>query len=186
MNLDLVRYQNRHSLKSKIGRMLWNVVWIFLFRPTPERGFRMFNAWRIFLLRLFGAKIGCMTTVMSSVLVWQPWKLEVGDWTVLSENVNCYNVDVIRIGSRAAVSREAFLCTASHDITSPTMELISKSIEIEDDCWVCARAFVGPGVKLGRGSVVGACAVVTRDVDAWTVVGGNPAKIIKKRELRKC
>jgi putative colanic acid biosynthesis acetyltransferase WcaF len=107
-----------------------------------------------------------------------------GDHSCLSERVECYSVDEIRIGSQVVVSQETFLCCASHDITSPIMELTYAPIVIGDNAWVASRAFVGPGVTVGEGAVVAACAVVTKDVEPWTVVGGNPAKFIKKRELK--
>jgi putative colanic acid biosynthesis acetyltransferase WcaF len=107
-----------------------------------------------------------------------------GDYSCLSENVDCYAVAAITIGTQAVVSQGAFLCCASHDISSPTMELIYKPIVIGDNAWVAAGAFVAPGVTIGEGAVVGACAVVTKDVEPWSVVAGNPAKFIKKRVLK--
>lgn len=182
VKLNLARYRNRHSVQSKAARLLWNVVWSLFFRSTP-RG--VLYGWRRFLLRLFGAKIGRGVNILPSCKVWQPWKLTMGDYSCLSENVDCYSVDEIIIGDHVVVSQGAYLCCASHDIESPTMELIYKPIVIQSQAWVAARAFVGPGVTIGEGAVVGACAVVTRDVEPWTVVAGNPAKFIKKREIQE-
>ena len=181
MKLDLSSYNNRHSFKSKIARVIWNLVWLFLFRTSP-RG--LCYGWRRFLLQLFGAKIGNGVHVLPSCKVWQPWKLNMGDHSCLSENVECYSVDQIVIGAQAVVSQGAFLCCASHDISSPTMELIYKPVVIGAQAWVASRAFIGPGVTIGEGAVVGACAVVTKDVESWTVVAGNPARFIKQRVLR--
>lgn len=180
MNLDLARYQNRNSFSSKLARLAWNSSCLILFRPTPRF---MLHGWRRFLLRLFGARIGKGVNVLPSCRIWQPWKLTMGDYSCLSEHVDCYSVDQITIGSQVVVSQGAFLCCASHDISSPTMELICKPIVIESQAWVAARAFVGPGVTVGEGAVVSACAVVTRDVEPWTVVAGNPAQVIKRREI---
>lgn len=180
MKLDVANYQNRHSRKSKIMRALWFVVWLFLFRPTP-RG--VLYGWRRFLLRCFGARIGKGVNVLPSCRIWQPWKLTMGDYSCLSEQVECYSVDQITIGKQVVVSQGAFLCCASHDISSPIMELTHKPIIIESQAWVAARAFVGPGVTVGEGAVVGACAVVTKDVEPWTVVAGNPARVIRRREI---
>lgn len=107
-----------------------------------------------------------------------------GEYVALSEHVDCYSVDMIVIGDSATISQGAFLCCASHDITSPVMELTYRPIVIDSQAWIAARVFVGPGVTVGQGAVVGACAVVTKDVDPWTVVAGNPAKFIKKRIIR--
>jgi putative colanic acid biosynthesis acetyltransferase WcaF len=182
MKLDLARYQNRHSAKNKVARAVWNIVWLMFFRPTP-RGF--FHGWRRFLLRLFGAKIAKGCHILPSAKIWQPWKLTMGDFSCLSEDVDCYTVDQITIGAQAVVSQGAFLCCASHDISSPIMELTYKPIVIASQVWVAARAFVGPGVTIGEGAVVGACAVVTKDIEPWTVVAGNPARFIKKRVKRE-
>lgn len=182
MELNLSNYKNQHSLKTKCGRLLWNVVWLILFHPTPSR-VRLFNRWRKLLLRLFGAKLGKRSVVLSSCRIWQPWNLVVGDYSTLDERVECYSVDKIEIGSQCVVSQGTMLCCASHDITSPIMELTYKPIVIESQAWVAARAFIGPGVIIGEGAVVGACAVVTKDVEPWSVVAGNPARVIKKRVI---
>ena len=183
--LDLKNYKNRHSLKSKLRRALWNLVWLFLFRPTPDRGLEFFVRWRVFLLRLFGAKIGIHCAIRNSCKIWQPWNLELGDWVAVSEDCDIYSVDKIRVGSRTTISRGAFLCCASHDVTSSIMELTYAPIEIGENAWIAGRAIVMPGVKIGDGSVVGAGAVVVHDVEPWTIVGGNPAKFIKRRELKE-
>lgn len=183
--LDLKNYRNRHSMKSKVARLLWNVVWLFLFRPTPDRGLGVFVWWRIFLLRLFGAEIGKHCAVRNSAKIWQPWNLVLGDWVAISEECDIYSVDVIRIGDRSTVSKGAFLCCASHDISSSIMELTYAPITIGHDVWIAARAIVLPGVNVGDGTVVAAGAVITKDVEPWTVVGGNPARFLKKRVLSR-
>ena len=182
-HLDLKNYRNRHSTKSKIARFIWNLVWFFLFRPTPQRGFTLCARWRVFLLRLFGAKIAPHSHVMSSAQIWQPWRLKIGPYVAVSENVLLYSVDDITIGESATISRDVFLCCASHDLSSPIMELVHKPITIGPQAWIGARALILPGVTIGEGAAVAAGAVVTKDVPPWTVVGGNPAKVIKTREL---
>ena len=181
--LDLKNYKNRHSLKSKIVRVAWNAVWILLFRPTPDRGLKIFALWRIALLRLFGAKIGKHCAIRNSTKIWQPWNLELGDLVAISEECDIYTVDKIKIGDRTTISKGAFLCCAGHDTTSVIMELTYSPITIGHDAWVASRAIVLPGVKIGDGAVVAAGAVVTKDVEPWTVVGGNPARFIKKRVI---
>ena len=183
MNLDIKNYHNRHSLKSKIGRMLWNVVWLVAFRPTPDRCLELFVAWRRFLLRLFGAKIGKHCAIRNSARIWAPWNLELGDWGAISEDCDIYSVDKIRIGARTTISRGAFICCAGHDITSATMELTHAPVKIGSDFWISARAIIMPGITIGDGAVVAAGAVVTKDVEPWVVVGGNPARFIKKRVI---
>ena len=180
--LDLKNYKNRHSLSSKIARAVWNVVWLFLFRPTPRGS--LFRPWRIALLKLFGAKIRWSSNVLPSCRIWQPWKLTMGAYACLSAEVDCYAVAPITLGDNATVSQGVKLCTAGHDISSRIMELTTAPIVIDANAWVAGWAIVLPGVTIGEGAVVAAGAVVTKDVESWTVVGGNPARVLKRRELR--
>jgi putative colanic acid biosynthesis acetyltransferase WcaF len=168
-----------HSLQNKIARVVWGAVWLLCFRPSP----RVFFGWRRFLLRCFAAKIGRQARISPSVHIWAPWNLVVGDEASIAHHVDCYCVARIQIGEHATVSQYSFLCTASHDIADPHMALISAPITIDAQAWVCAAAFVGPGIRVGQGAVVGARSVVTRDVDPWIIVAGNPAKYIRDRKI---
>ncbi len=168
-----------HSIWNRIGRVIWAVVWWGLFRPSP----RIFFGWRRFLLRTFGARIGKNARISPSVLVWAPWNLTVGEESAISHHVDCYCVDELVIGNHATVSQYAMICTASHDISMPNMQLISSPVVLEDQCWVCARAFVGPGITVKEGAVAGAMSVITKDIEAWTVHGGNPARMISRRRI---
>jgi len=179
-HIPICRYKNQLPWLSKCMRFAWNVVWLFFFRFTPAW---CLNGWRRFLLRLFGAKIGKGCVISPSCRIWAPWNLEMGELACLSHGVDCYCVSPIQIGANVTVSQRSFLCTASHSITDPDFVLICRPILIERSAWVAAQAFVGPGVTIGEGAVVGACAVVTMDVAPWTVVAGNPARIIRKRVL---
>lgn len=180
--LDLKNYKNRHSLGSKVVRVIWNVVWLLLFRSTP-RG-NLFRPWRILLLKLFGANVRWSSNVLPSCRIWQPWRLTMGAYACLSADVDCYTVAPIILGDNATVSQGVKLCTASHDITSKIMELTTGQIVIGSNAWVAGWSIVLPGVTIGEGAVVAAGAVVTKDVEPWAVVGGNPAKFIKRRELK--
>lgn len=141
--------------------------------------------WKRTLLRAFGAKVADTANVYSSAKVYFPSNLTMGEYSCLASDVDCYNVAPIRIGANATVSQGAYLCTASHDITDPLNHLITAPIVIEDQAWIGAKAFVGMGVTIGQGAVVGATASVYKNVESWTVVGGNPAKFIKMRVIEK-
>lgn len=179
--LDLKNYKNRHSVGSKIARVVWNIVWLLLFRPTP-RG-NLFRPWRIFLLKLFGANVRWSSNVLPSCRIWQPWKLTMGAYACLGAEVDCYTVAPISLGDNTTVSQGVKLCTAGHDITSRIMELTMAPITIGANAWVAAWAIVLPGIAIGEGTVIAAGSVVTKDVDSWTVVGGNPARFIRRRIL---
>ncbi len=159
--------------------MIWNIVWLFLFRPTPK----VAHFWRIFLLRAFGAKIGRRCSIYPDTRIWLPANLRMGDNCCLASGVDCYNVAPITIGDNSTVTQYSYLCTTSHDISRPEMPLVKAPIIIEDQVWITARCFIGMGVVIGRGAVVGACSVVLKDVAPWTVVGGNPAVFLKERKI---
>lgn len=158
-----------------VKRQAWNIVWMLLFRPSP----RPFHAWRALLLRAFGAKLGARTHIYAGAVIWAPWNLECGDDACIADGAEIYNVSLIRLEARAVVSQGAYLCAASHDYTSDAFPLITKPITIGERAWVCARAIVLMGVTVGKGSVIAAGSVVTGDVPARVVCGGNPAKVIK-------
>ena len=104
---------------------------------------------------------------------------------MFSSRCRCYNVDKVIIGAHSTISQKSYLCTASHDITKSTNPLITAPIIIKDQVWVGAAVFIGMGVTIHKGAVVGARAAVFKNVDSWTVVGGNPAKFIKKRKINE-
>jgi putative colanic acid biosynthesis acetyltransferase WcaF len=115
--------------------------------------------------------------------VYFPWNLSVGDWSAIGENALIYNLGPITIGQKVTISHGAHLCAGTHDYRDPRMPLLKPPIRIEDQAWICADAFVGPGVVVGEGAVVGARAAVMKDVDPWTIVAGNPARFVRKRTL---
>ena len=178
------QYQNKFSRKQKIKRLIWNVFRYMFFQTTPSR-ITLFNRWRNWLLRKWGAKMNKYDVFFPSVKVWAPWNLTTGRNVAIDEGVDLYNVAPIHIGHLVAISRRAFLCTASHDISDIRRPLIYKPITIGNGVWIGAEAIICPGVTIGDGAVVAAGAVVTKDVQPWTVVGGNPAKFIKERPVNK-
>jgi len=176
--IPIQKYKNRLPWRTKGLRFIWNGVWFFLFRPTPSW---CLHGWRRFLLRLFGAQIGKGCVIYPSCRIWAPWNLELGELVCLAEGVDCYCVAPIQIGPKVTVSQRSFLCAASHNIAVADFPLTHSPIRIERFAWIAAQAYVGPGLTVGEGAVVGACAVVTKDVGSWTVVAGNPARLVKKR-----
>lgn len=173
------QFPGPHPYWNRIGRVLWTFAWLVLFRPSP----RPFHGWRRWLLRLFGAQVARGAHPYPSARIWAPWNLIMGEGSCLGDYVRCYSVDRVTLEPYATVSQYSFLCTASHDYRVREMPLITAPITIGRGAWVAADAFIGPGVKVGERAVVGARASVFRDVDSWTVVGGNPARVIRKYHL---
>lgn len=175
------RYINRLTLANRLKRLLWGVCQTMLFRPTPRWAL---HAWRASLLRWFGAEIGIGCRIDPRSRIWAPWNLSLGDFVAIGENVDVYNVDRIAIGSKAAISQGAFLCTASHDISSLSRPLTHAPIEIGKHAWIAAEAMLHPGSTVEDGAVVAARAVLRGRAAAWTIWAGNPAHEVGKRTLK--
>lgn len=171
------------SLAIKIRRALWNITAAVLFRPFVTGLFRL---WRIALLRVFGAKVAWDANVYASARIWAPWLLRMGHRACLGPETICYNQDWVVLEDDAIVSQYTFLCTASHETDRQNTadgSLIVAPIVLKERTWVGSRAFIGLGVTVGKEAIVGATASVYKDVEPMTIVGGNPAKVLKKRIL---
>ena len=178
--IDISNKPSPHSVVNRILRILWFIVWIVFFRISP----RPFHNWRRFLLLLFGAKLGKKAKVFSSVKVWAPWNLSMGNYSTIAPNVDCYSAAQISIGSHTTISQYSFLCAASHDFEDPNMVLTTNPINIGNEVWVCADVFIGPGVTIADGVVVGARSSVYNDLPKWMLCLGSPAKPVRKRKIR--
>lgn len=165
-------------LSHRLRRAIWKTVWFLCCSWTPPFLWR----WRRFILVLFGAKIGKPCDVRRSARIWYPANLKMDDWSMLADEVICYNVAPIEIGSGTIISQRAHLCTASHDIDHEDFPLIARKIIVGKMCWVASEAFVGPGVKIGDGAVLGARAAAFKDLQPWGIYRGNPAGLIRIRQ----
>jgi len=172
-------YRSELSRRNRLARGCWGLAWIIFCRFSP----RPLHGWRRLWLRMFGARVHDTASIYPSARIWAPWNLQMAARSALGDDVDCYNVDRVILDEDAVASQYAFLCTASHDITDPAKRLVTAPIHLQRMSWVCAGAFVHPGVTLGEGAVAGARSVVTRDVAPWAVVAGNPAVFVKKRVL---
>lgn len=172
------RHISPYSTREKIGRMLWAMTQATVFRYS----FHNWYGWRRFLLRRFGATIASSAHIRRTVRVECPWNLTVGENSALGDGVIAYCLGPVTIGDRVSISQYAHLCAGNHDYTKPDMPLIRPTIDVGDDVWIAAEAFVGPGVTIGAGALLGARAAAFGDLEPWTIYGGNPAKAIKSRE----
>lgn len=165
------------SLRNRIYRAVWGVVWLSLGSWTPPPLAR----WRRFLLRCFGARIGRGAAIGTGVRVWSPANLDIGEFVGIGRGVNLYSMAPIVIGKLAVISQGAHLCTGTHRIDDVHMQLYARTITIGANAWIAADAFVGPGVAIGEGAVLGARACAFKNLDDWTVSVGNPASIVRMR-----
>lgn len=174
---------NRRAKKWTRREMLMRILFalaspVFRCSPRPLWGVRRG------LLRLFGATVGAHAHICPSVAITIPWNLTIGDRAAVGEGAILYALGKITIGADATVSQGAHLCAGTHDFRDPAMPLIKPPITIGAGAWVCADAFIGPGVSIGDMAVVGARAVAVRSVPPHKIVAGNPATVIGTRTLR--
>lgn len=177
--MDLSNYTEQKPKHLK--RVFWYLINNTIFRCIPSRQMRYV---RNAILKLFGAHIPWDILIYPSCQIWAPWNLTVGKNSCIGPNTKIYNKSPIYIDENCVISQGAYLCTASHDISDINHPLIHSPIFVENRVWIAADAFIGPGVTVYEGAVVGARCVVFKDVDSWTVVGGNPAKVIKTRVMK--
>jgi putative colanic acid biosynthesis acetyltransferase WcaF len=168
------------SLANRLTRLAFGLTWLLLARWTP----RQFNPWRMLLLRLFGARLGRGVTVYGSARIWLPAHLEMDDGATLGPGVECYCMAPIAIGAGAIVSQRAHLCAGTHDHRDPHFQLIARPIRIGAQAWIATEAFVGPGVTIGEGAVLGARGCAFGELKPWTVYSGNPAVSVGARAIR--
>lgn len=177
---DSTRGAASFTLRNRLYRAAWGIAWALLASWTPPTLF----GWRRMLLRLFGAQLAPTARVYPGVRIWSPANLVMEDYACLGPGAIVYTMAPIRLRAFALVSQRGHLCAGTHDIEDPNFQLKARPIEIGARAWIAAEAFVGPGVTVGEGAVVGARAVVMRDVAAWTVCSGNPAKMLRERRVR--
>lgn len=162
-----------------------NYIWVFInntiFRFTPP--ISLFKIWRNLLLKAFGAKIEWNCNVHPKAKIEYPWRLTMGSLSSIGERCWVYALDNITIGEKTCIGKEVNLITGSHDIADSTFKLITKPINIGNCVWVTTRATILPGVQINDFAVVANNSVVTKDVQQNEIVGGNPAKFIKKRMI---
>lgn len=150
---------------------LWWIVQATLFGASPQ----FMYGWRRWLLRLFGAKIGKGVLVRPTARITYPWKVCLGARSWIGDNVVLYSLGEIEIGHNAVISQNAYLCTGSHDYTKPSFDIYAKKITVEPEAWIASDVFVAPGVRIGRGAVIGVRSTVLHDMPPMMVCYGSPA-----------
>ena len=135
------------------------------------------------LLRLFGARIGRGVVIKPRVNIHFPWKLNIGDFTWIGEEVCILNFEPVTIGAHCCISQRAYLCAGNHDFRRPDMPYRNRPITVADGAWVGAQVFVAPGTVIGCETVITAGSVVAGDQPAQTVCAGNPCIPMKERWL---
>ncbi len=153
--------------------------WLVLARFTPPP----LHAWRRLVLRAFGAQIGRGARIHGSASVWLPANLSLGENALIGPGVRLYNQGRISIGARSVISQRAHICASTHDLRDPSFQLVLRPVSIGEQCWVASEAFVGPGVTMGDGAVLGARGALFSDAAPGGVYAGNRALLVKTRQL---
>jgi putative colanic acid biosynthesis acetyltransferase WcaF len=175
----IMRESSPWTLGEKAARMAWGVVEGTAFRLSPHNAY----GWRSFLLKIFGAKVGKKVRVRPTAHIEIPWNLTIGDHSVVGDGAILYCLGPVKIGRFVTISQYAHLCAGTHDTHTRRMELLRPPIQLGDDVWVAADAFVGPGVTIGDRTILGARASAFHDLPPDMVAVGNPARAIRKREF---
>lgn len=176
---------NQRPLKEKLIQRIWEVARVILCYTTPF----FMRKWRRFVVSVFsriyrGGDIHNTASIARNCRIDYPWNVAIGEMSSIGNRAWVYALDKIVIGKNVCIGEDVRLITGSHDVASPNFDLMTRPITINDNSWVATGVIVLPGVTIGEGAVVAAGSVVTKDVEPWTVVGGNPAKFIKKREMK--
>jgi putative colanic acid biosynthesis acetyltransferase WcaF len=177
--IDLSQFNNRSFTRGAPAwkESLWRIVQQSLFNLDWLKIYGV----KLCILRSFGAQIGAGVIIKPKAKISFPWRLSVGAHSWIGEEAWLLNLDQISLGNNVCISQRAFLCTGSHDWSKPTFDLVTGAIVIEDGVWICANVFIGPGVTIGRNSVVTAGSIVTKDLPSDMIYGGNPCVAVRPR-----
>lgn len=174
-------YESGRPLSGRLLQIIWEYTWLIACSWTPKA----FNPWRLFCLRLFGAKLYGTPFVHQRARILVPWNLTMHHRSALGDRANAYTLDEIELKVGCTIAQEAYLCTGTHKFDDINIPLQTAKIVVGEDAFVGARAFVLPGVNIGDGAVIGASSLVAADVPEWTITAGNPARTLGKRILAK-
>lgn len=176
-NLKLYKTPEGFRGRSALVVQLWWIVQASLFAWSPQ----FMYGWRRFLLRLFGANIGQNVIVRPNVKVTYPWKVNIGDFSWIGDNVELYSLGEIEIGRNVVISQKCYLCTGSHDYQAEDFRIYAEKICVKDECWLATDVYVAPGITIHEGIVVGARSSVFKDLSKSGIYTGSPAKFVKER-----
>ena len=176
-NLETFKMPKGFRGKSIIYVQLWRFLYSTLFRMSPQ----FMYGWRRTLLRLFGANIGKNVLIRPTVKILYPWKLTIGNWSWIGDEVTLYNMANINIGQNCVISQKSYLCTSSHDHNRPSFDIFAELIDIKDEVWVASDVFIAPGITIETGTVVGFRSTVNTNLPENMICFGNPAKPMRPR-----
>lgn len=172
--VDLTKYDQSWFDRGRPGWyiLLWWLVQSLAFPLSPH----FCNGFRRWVLRLFGATIGKGVIIRPTARFTYPWKVAIGNYSWIGDDVVFYSLDQITVGEHSVISQKSYLCTGTHDFQDVSFKLITAPITIDHGVWVAADCFIAPGVNLGSGVVIGARSSIFRDQPPGQVCWGNPCQ----------
>lgn len=172
--VDLRRYDQSDFDRGRSGWviLLWWLVQAIAFPLTLHSA----HGIRRSLLRLFGAKIGRGVLIRPTARFTYPWKIQIGDYSWIGDDVVLYSLEHIDIGQHCVISQKSYLCTGSHDIHAPDFHLQTAPIRVGNGVWVATDCFIGPGVCVGANAVIGARSTVLSSIPEQQVCWGTPCR----------
>lgn len=179
-NLEFYKTPENFRGRSAFTVQFWRIVYTILFRPSPQ----IMYGWRRFLLRSFGAKVGKKVILRPTAQITYPWKVSIGDFSWIGDDVVLYSLGEIEVGSNTVISQRCYICTGSHDYHSERFDIYAQKITIGSKCWLATDVYVAPSISIGNGALVGARSSVFKDLPSNKVCIGNPAKPIKDRKAK--
>ena len=161
-------------------RFLWYFINIIFFKSSLFP----FNFLKIFLLQLFGCSLGKGVVIKPNVNIKYPWKLSLGNYVWIGEQVWIDNLDNVTIGNHVCISQGAILICGSHDYKKPSFDLITKEIILNDGVWVGTKSIILPGVVAESHAILSAGSVMSKNLENYTIYRGNPAKKVGLRTIK--
>lgn len=180
-DLSLFKLPKNFRTKNAFLVQFWWIIQSSIFRCSPQ----FMYGFRNFILRLFGARIGKNVIIRPTVRITYPWKVSIGDYSWIGDDVVLYSLGEIEIGKNVVISQKSYLCTGSHDYKKSTFDIYAKKIIINDCCWLASDVFVAPGITIGYATVIGSRSSVYNNLPPKKVCIGTPAKVIKDREIEE-
>ncbi len=163
----------------KLKRLIWFIINAAFFNSS----FLPLSSIKVTLLKAFGAQVGKGCVIKPKVNIKYPWKLVIGNYCWIGENVWIDNLASVKLGSNVCISQGAMLLCGNHNFKKPTFDLMVGEITLFDGVWIGAQSIVCPNVKANSHSILSVGSVATKDLEAYAIYQGNPAKLIRKRKL---
>jgi putative colanic acid biosynthesis acetyltransferase WcaF len=169
----------------KAGNKMKVFVWFFINYYIFDSSFPWPYRLKLFLLRLFGAKIGVGLIIKINVRIKNPWRLVIGDHCWIGESVWIDNLEDVTLGNNVCLSQGAMLLTGNHDYTISSFPYRLGKINLEDGVWIGAKSVVCPGVTCRSHSILTVNSVASKELDGWSIYSGNPATFARSRKIKE-